>query len=472
MTPGGPLTRVLLVAHGSDGDVLPFVRLGGVLRERGHDVTLLTHAPYRSRVEAAGLDFVPIDTHDAYARYSADTALLPDGLGTLDWLSFYRRNRLFEQFAGECRALAARVTPGRTVLAGRHTSALSVLAVRELTGAPAAWIAVAPIQPLAAEVARHLHQHVLAPGIDAARGDLGLPRVRDWRAWFSSADLRLGLWPRWFDEAGPATGPATRLTGFPLPDDGSEDPVPAEAAALLDGTVRPVLITGGTGRMLRPGFHEAALAGCRRAGLPALLVAPHAETVPQPLPPHARRFARLPFREVVPQVAAVLHHGGIGTLTRALAAGTPQVILAHGADRPDNAARLERQGLARWLPEGSWDAGEVAGALHAALRDGPHQPRTGPRDAADGLAMAATHLERLLHAPSRLGDPLPEEEPGGGGGGRGEAARQARPGDPLPESRGEAGQGDAARRLAALSAERRRLVAARLRRRPAGQEAS
>ncbi|QYC42891.1 4'-demethylrebeccamycin synthase [Nonomuraea coxensis DSM 45129] len=443
MTPGGPLTRVLLVAHGSDGDVLPFVRLGGVLRERGHDVTLLTHAPYRERVEAAGLDFVPVDTHDAFARYSADTALLPDGLGTLDWLSFYRRNHLFEQFAGECRALVARVVPGRTVLAGRHTSALSVLAARELTGAPAAWIAVAPIQPLAAEVARHLHQHVLGPGIDAVRGDLGLPRVPDWRAWFSSADLRLGLWPRWFDAAGPATGPAMRLTGFPLPDDDSADPVPAEAAELLDGTVRPVLITGGTGRMLRPGFHDAALAGCRRAGLPALLVAPHAESVPRPLPPHVRRFARLPFREVVPQVAAVLHHGGIGTLTRALAAGTPQVILAHGADRPDNAARLEKQGLARWLPEERWDAGEVAEALRAALRDGRHPPRTGPRDAADGLALAATHLERLLHGPARLGEPLTEEEQGG----------------------------EARRRLAALPAERRRLVAARLRR-PAGQEAS
>ncbi|MEW9551700.1 glycosyltransferase [Nonomuraea sp. NPDC050783] len=447
---GGPLARMLLVAHGSDGDVLPFVRLGAVLRERGHDVTLLTHAPYGDRARAADLDFVPIDTHDAFERYSADTALLPGGLGTLDWLSFYRRNRLFDQFALECRALAARVVPGRTVLVGRHTSALSVLAVRELLGVPAAWVAVAPIQPMAAGIARHLYQQVLADGLDAVRGDLGLPRVGDWRAWFASADLQLGLWPEWFDRAGPAGGPRIRLTGFPLPDDDEADPVPGAAAELLDAAVRPVLITGGTGRMLHAEFYAAAVAGCHRAGLPALLVAPHAEAIPRPLPPGVRRFARLPFREVVPRAAAVLHHGGIGTLTRALAAGTPQVILAHGADRPDNAARLEKEGLARWLPDTRWDADEVAAALHAALRDGRHPPRTGPRDAAGGLALAADHLERLLAPPGSA--------PGAAG-----PAPGRRPGRP--------GHGEVSLRLAGLPDEQRRLVAARLRRRLAGREA-
>ncbi|GII81868.1 glycosyl transferase [Sphaerisporangium rufum] len=400
-----PAARMLLVTHGTDGDVLPFIRLGGALRELGHEVTLLTHSPFRERAAAAGLEFVPIDTPDGYERYSADTALLPGGLGTLDWQEFYRRNDLFGQLALEYRALAERVRPGRTVLVGRHTSALSVLLARESLGVPAAWVAVAPIQPLAAGVARHLYQHTLAGGIDEVRGRFGLPPVTDWPAWFSSADLRIGLWPEWFDRAGPATGDGSLLAGFPLPDD-RDEPLPPAAAALLDGPLRPVLVTGGTGRMVHPDFYRAALAGCRLAGRPVLLVVPHEELIPRPLPPEVAWFPRLPFRAAMPKVAAVLHHGGIGTLTRALAAGTPQVILAHGADRPDNAARLAGEGLSRWLPDFRWGPAEVAGALRAALEDGRRPALTGSAEAADGLAAAAGHLSALIgRTPERVAGP-------------------------------------------------------------------
>ncbi|MEV0390935.1 glycosyltransferase [Nonomuraea sp. NPDC050643] len=425
------------MTHGTDGDVLPFVRLGRVLRGRGHEVTLLTHAPYRRRAETAGLGFVPIDTPETYDRYLADSALLPGARGTLSWLDFYRRNALFDQLALECRALSARIGPGRTVLVGRHTSALSVLVVRELLGIPAAWVAVAPIQPMAAGVARHLHQHVLASGIDAVRDGLGLAPVADWPSWFASADLHLGLWPRWFDQAGPPSSPRLRLTGFPHPDEPVKgpgeatrpEPLPAEVAGLLRGPVRPVLVTGGTGRMLHEGFYEAAVAGCHQAGSPVLLVTPHRDLIPhrgltpdRDLTPHHESTThheltppgvmwqpRLPFAAVMPEVAAVVHHGGIGTLTRALVSGSPQVILAHGADRPDNAARLAAEGLARWLPETRWSPEEVARTLTAALQSGS---RTDPaaalqdslrpalQDTADGLTEAAEHLESLLDRPA------------------------------------------------------------------------
>ncbi|MEV4179193.1 nucleotide disphospho-sugar-binding domain-containing protein [Nonomuraea sp. NPDC049709] len=505
------------MTHGSDGDVLPFVRLGRVLRERGHEVTILTHSPYRGRVEEAGLGFVPIDTPEGFERYSADTALLPGGKATLDWLGFYRRNALFDQLATECRALAARVRPGRTVLVGRHTSALSVLLVRELLGVPAAWVAVAPIQPMATDVARHLHQHVLAGGIDEVRARLGLGPVGDWRAWFSSADLQLGLWPRWFDEAGPGSGTAIVLTGFPIPDDPPNPPpttrsqpvperrpapapgdtcsgpertdrdgepeisdrcsgcgrepvegLPAEVVEFLGGPVPPVLVTGGTGRMLHEGFYRAAMGGCRIAGLPMLLVVPHAELVPRPLPPDVRWSPRLPFRTVMPQVAAVLHHGGIGTLTRALVAGTPQVILAHGADRPDNAARLAAAGLARWLPEHRWTAEDVAEALTAALKDGRARPGIVPQDAAGSLVVAAEHLESLLK-PSATRPPTNN---------RPTLTPQARSAQ-SPPARAPSGQSLPAQaapvqpppvqpmRVQALPVEQRRVLAARLRRRRA-----
>ena len=47
----------------------------------------------------------------------------------------------------------------------------------------------------------------------------------------------------------------------------------------------------------------------------------------------------------MPQTAAVIHHGGIGTLAAAARVGIPQLMLAYGADWPDNGHRLAALGV-------------------------------------------------------------------------------------------------------------------------------
>jgi rhamnosyltransferase subunit B len=48
---------------------------------------------------------------------------------------------------------------------------------------------------------------------------------------------------------------------------------------------------------------------------------------------------------LLPQVAALVHHGGIGTTAAALAAGIPQLIAPFAFDQFDNAARTVRLGV-------------------------------------------------------------------------------------------------------------------------------
>ncbi|WP_214102982.1 glycosyltransferase [Acrocarpospora catenulata] len=389
------MARIILITHGTDGDVLPFVRLGEELRRAGHEITLVSHAPFGKRTD---LDFVPVDTAEEYARHQADTAHLMDTRGASSWLGFYQRNGLFDQLRAECRVLAAAHRPGETVFVGRHTSAVSVRFAAEQLGVPCAWVAVSPIQVMSARLAAHMYGTELAAGFAEVRAELGLAPVTDWEKWFAGADLDVGLWPAWFDQAGARAPGRFRLTGFAVPDEaGGELPDGAEEAL----AERPVLISGGTGRMLNAGFYQAAVAAL--AGRPALLVVPHADLVPHPLPPGVTWFPRLPFRQVMPRVAAIVHHGGIGTLTRALAAGAPQVILADGADRPDNAARLARLGLAAWLPPARW--GEAAAALDGVLADRGLAARVpGDLDPAAGVRGAADAVQCLLD-PVRRGRP-------------------------------------------------------------------
>ncbi|MGW4807861.1 glycosyltransferase, partial [Kitasatospora sp. NPDC004272] len=435
----------LLVTHGSDGDVLPFVGLGAALVRAGHRAVLLTHAPYRSVALEAGLGFAAIDGEAEFESVLADTpGLLGSAPHRAGWAGFYRRNALFEQIAAECRALAELHVPGGTVLVGRHTSAVSVRFAAELLGAPVAWVALAPTQLLAVPVAAYLYGAELADGLQEVREGLGLPGVPDWRAWFAGSDAELGLWPGWFDAAGTRAPARVALTGFPLadtsaralgaraaacadpsdrppvdladrlsadrpdrpsadladPSDPSDRPFEDPFHGLFPVGTRPVLATGGTGRMLAADYYPALLAAAARTGLPTLLVVRHRDLLPDALPDNVRWSPGLDFARAVPHAAALVHHGGIGTLARALAAGTPQVLMADGVDRPDNAARLARLDLARTVPADRWRTPELADAIAAAAADHDLPLRaaavTGPQRPAEALDAAAARLAELL----------------------------------------------------------------------------
>ncbi|GAA0240822.1 glycosyltransferase [Cryptosporangium japonicum] len=401
---------VLLVTHGSGGDVLPFVRIGAALAARGHDVSLLTHAPYAARVRAAGLEFVPIDTEESYPESQVGIDVRsPDELRR-----HYRKAGLFAQLDAEVAALAERHRPGATVLVGRHTSALSVLIAAEALGAPAVTVAVAPVQLLVAPAAALNLARGLADGVGAVRARHGLPARTDWLRWLGSSARTLGLWPRWFDAAGAPAPPGVDLVGFvtgddepattddeaATTDDAKKATTDDAAAAATDGADRlagaPLLVTGGTGAMLHPRFYPLALDAVARTGHRAVVVAPDRALLPARLPPHTRWYPRLPFPAVVPRAGALLHHGGIGTAVRALRSGTPQVILAHGADRPDNAARLARFGLARWTDVDRASPELLADLLTTALR---RRARPAGEDPARSSETAADLIEATLTQP-------------------------------------------------------------------------
>src|SRR5262249_869749 len=74
-----------------------------------------------------------------------------------------------------------------------------------------------------------------------------------------------------------------------------------------------------------------------------------------------------PLGRLLPNTAALVHHGGIGTAAQALRAGVPQVVLPRRHDQCDNARRLRRLGVARILRAGRPRAGRMARALERLL---------------------------------------------------------------------------------------------------------
>lgn len=97
------------------------------------------------------------------------------------------------------------------------------------------------------------------------------------------------------------------------------------------------------------------------------------------VPDHVRVEAFVPQADLLPRCAAVVCHGGSGTILASLAHAIPVVCMPQGADQFANAANVERVGVGRSV---------ATGATRAVLTDAIDHVLHGraPRRAAVGLA--------------------------------------------------------------------------------------
>ncbi len=208
-----------------------------------------------------------------------------------------------------------------------------------------------------------LFSGILGADTNRLKVELGLPPVDNWCSWLEYGKPSIALWPDWFAMPD-STWPAGVVpVGFVVDNEEETDDVPGEVQAILDGGEPPILITPGTGTYLGVEFATVCAAACERLNRRGILVIRHDKQVPESLPNSVKRFSCLPFGKLMPHMAVVIHHGGRDTLSCAIAAGTPQLVLALGADRPDNASRLQRLGVAEYLAPHAWRPGAVAEKL-------------------------------------------------------------------------------------------------------------
>ncbi|WP_244096907.1 glycosyltransferase, partial [Burkholderia oklahomensis] len=69
------MSKVIVTAIGSAGDVHPLLGVSRALAARGHEVVFCTHPPFEAAARASGFAFVPVGTAEEYAQAMADPAL-------------------------------------------------------------------------------------------------------------------------------------------------------------------------------------------------------------------------------------------------------------------------------------------------------------------------------------------------------------------------------------------------------------
>ncbi|MEX1167598.1 MAG: nucleotide disphospho-sugar-binding domain-containing protein, partial [Hydrogenophaga sp.] len=193
---------------------------------------------------------------------------------------------------------------------------------------------------------------VCLPSLNAARAQQQMaPVTHFFDHMLKAANASVALFPDWFAAEQP-DWPQPFWAGR-FPNSHSEISSPAELSTELDRFLSegdaPILITLGTGHQHAKDHFSTALKVLKRMGRRGLFVSQHAAQVPQNLPPTVMWQAYAPFGALLPRMAAIVHHGGIGTMAEAFRAGVPQLIVPFAFDQFDNALRAQRLGVGEIL---------------------------------------------------------------------------------------------------------------------------
>ena len=140
-------------------------------------------------------------------------------------------------------------------------------------------------------------------------------------------------------------------------------PLAPDLSSFISDGEPPIVFTPGTAMKHADRFFQASIQASMELGRRALLITRYPDQLPHRLPDGVAKATYVPFQTVLPRCAALVHHGGIGTAAQALAAGIPQLVRPMAFDQPDNAARLERLGVASSIRPDHYQAPAVARAL-------------------------------------------------------------------------------------------------------------
>ena len=172
------------------------------------------------------------------------------------------------------------------------------------------------------------------------------------------------MFPDWYAAPQPDWPANVRQFGFPVAV-GQPRPLPANLENFLNSGAPPVAWNHGSANFDIQHFQSRALAISQELKLRCLLL-----SMDPPgglLPVGAFHVAHARFEDLFPRCCAVVHHGGIGTTAKCIAAGVPQLIIPRSHDQPDNACRIVRLGLGNTLSYGRMDGAKLAAALKDVL---------------------------------------------------------------------------------------------------------
>ncbi len=369
----------ILSAPGSRGDVNPMVAIGTELKRLGFDVVISLAENYAHVAEAAGLQVEALFSKQEFDAWLGNPNV---------WTPFFGARIVLLHAAGkflepQLEVIRRHHRPGRTVLVShpldfasrifRDLDATTPLVSVQLSPAivrnskrpprlspwwfeprKPAWFVKAGY--VLADYA--IADRFLSPSINQTRRRLGLPKVsRILNRWWLSPDLVLGMYPDWFGDVRPDCDGKWMACGFPLT---THDPL-TEASPRTSG----VFVTPGTAHQHAKDLFLNVIVACEQIGQQCIVATSYPERLPTTLPSHVTKLGYAALDPLLRSCAAIVHHGGIGTTSMALATGCPQVACPLAFDQFHNADCVTELGVGMECRRQVWEPGATAARVLA-----------------------------------------------------------------------------------------------------------
>jgi rhamnosyltransferase subunit B len=380
--------HLILSAFGSYGDVLPMVGIGAAAAARGHRVQVIVNPYFQHVIDAAGLELLPLGSADEYRELMQHPDLWHPRRG----LKLVLTRGAAAYLRATYELIDANYQSGETVLAA-HGLDLASRVYHDRHRAPLATVHFAPFALMTSyDTPRYMNfpdirrwprwakrgmywaadrlviDPIMGPPLNALRAELQLPPVRRiFTRWNNSPERVLAMFPDWFAAPQPDWPANLAMVGFPLWDPPSGESLSAEVEAFLAAGEPPIVFAPGSANAQATAFFQTAADVCQRLGRRGMLMTKYAEQLPPRLPECVRQFGFVPFSKLLPRVAAMVHHGGIGTCAQGLANALPQIVVPMAYDQLDNGLRLEKLGVGDVVRQKRFTADRVAPILERFL---------------------------------------------------------------------------------------------------------
>jgi len=419
--------KITILTVGTRGDVQPYVALGKGLQRAGYDVTLATATNFEPFIRARGVNYAPLRADYYELVNSPESRALMSGnplrmIQNMKTTVFPLMRRLLDDSWTVSQGSDAIIYHPK-VFSGIHIAekldipcfvALTVPVITPTRAFPAPGL---PVGSLGGWLNRRTYSLVglastafngmvktwrkevlnLPPGKSATNDYLLRGQPVPILYCYSKHILPVpDDWTR-----------PTYVTGCWFLDTQGDWQPPPDLLEFIESGPAPVYVGFGSMSAKDPAkVTQTVIAALEKAGQRSVIATGWGAIQDADVPPTIFKLNEAPHEWLFPRMAAVVHHGGAGTLAAGLRAGRPTVVCPFIADQPFWGNVVHRLGVGpEPISQRKFSVERLAEAIHTAVTDAGMQQRAAAVGeqirAEDGVANAVAVIQQYLTSGSR-----------------------------------------------------------------------